>query len=108
MLEIVCLFLGNPKGYHCMIIDDLVQSGGTLLECAQALLNHDAEKVSAFVSHGIFPNESWKKFLHSNNPKVHFDTFYVTNTYPNTQILIDKPPFRVLSIAELLCNICFQ
>jgi ribose-phosphate pyrophosphokinase len=98
---------GDPKGYHCMIIDDLVQSGGTLIECAQAVLNKGATKVSAFVGHGIFPNESWKKFIYSENPKVHFDTFYVTNTYPKVQVLIDKPPFKVLSIAQLLCNICF-
>ncbi|CAF1543516.1 unnamed protein product [Rotaria sp. Silwood1] len=98
---------GNPKDYHCIIIDDLVQSGGTLIECAQALLKNGASNISAFVGHGIFPNESWKKFVHSNNPKVRFDTFYVTNTYPNTQVLIDKPPFKVFSIAQLLCNICF-
>ncbi len=101
------LFLGNPKGYHCMIIDDLVQSGGTLIECAQGLLEHGATNISAFVGHGIFPNESWKKFLHSNSPQVHFHTFYVTNTYPNTEVLINQPPFKVLSIAQLLSNICF-
>ncbi|CAF4487340.1 unnamed protein product [Rotaria sp. Silwood2] len=99
---------GNPKGHHCIIIDDLVQSGSTLIECAQALLEKGAVNISAFVGHGIFPNESWKKFVHSNNPKVRFDTFYVTNTYPNTQVLIDKPPFKVLSIGQLLCNICFN
>lgn len=100
--------LGNPKGYHCFIVDDLVQSGGTLIECAQALVQHGAVNISAFVGHGIFPNESWKKFLHANNPKVHFDTFYVTNTYPNTQILIDQPPFKVLSIVDILYSICFN
>ncbi|CAF1179312.1 unnamed protein product [Rotaria sordida] len=99
---------GDPKGYHCIIIDDLVQSGGTLIECAQTLLDKGAVDISAFVGHGIFPNESWKKFLHSNNPKVRFNTFYVTNTYPNTQVLIDKPPFKVFSIVQLLCNICFH
>lgn len=99
---------GDPRGYHCMIVDDLVQSGGTLIECAQALLQHGASNISAFVGHGIFPNESWKKFLHANRPKVHFQTFYVTNTYPNTQVLVDQPPFKVLSIAQLLCNICFH
>ncbi|UJR36497.1 hypothetical protein I4U23_029218 [Adineta vaga] len=97
---------GHPKGLHCIIVDDLVQSGGTLIECAQALLKNGATHVSAFVGHGIFPNESWKKFIHSNNPKVHFHTFYVTNTYPNTQVLINQPPFKVLSIAQILCNIC--
>lgn len=101
-------FIGDPKGYHCMIVDDLVQSGSTLIECAQALLQHGADDISAFVGHGIFPNESWTKFLHTNNPTVYFNTFYVTNTYPNTQILIDKTPFKVLSIAKISCNFCFQ
>ncbi|CAF1223003.1 unnamed protein product [Adineta ricciae] len=99
---------GQAKGYHCMIVDDLVQSGNTLIECAQALLQHGATHVSAFVGHGIFPNESWKKFLHSNNPTVRFHTFYVTNTYPNTKILVNQSPFKVLSIAQILCNICFN
>lgn len=99
---------GNAKDYHCIIIDDLVQSGGTLIECAQALVKNGAAKVSAFVGHGIFPNESWKKFLHSNNPIVRFEKFYVTNTYPKTEILIDKPPFKVFSIAQLLCDLCFN
>ncbi len=91
-----------------MIIDDLVQSGGTLIECAQGLLDNGATNISAFVGHGIFPNESWKKFLYSNSPKVRFNTFYVTNTYPNTEVLINQPPFKVLSIAQLLSNICFN
>lgn len=99
---------GHAKGYHCVIVDDLVQSGNTLIECAQALLQNGASNISAFVGHGIFPNESWKKFLHANQPKVYFDTFFVSNTYPNTQVLIGQPPFKVLSIAQLLCNICFN
>ncbi|CAF1623589.1 unnamed protein product, partial [Didymodactylos carnosus] len=100
---------GNPKGYHVIIVDDLVQSGGTLLECAKTLKENGAIKVSAYVTHGIFPNDSWKKFLYDNDENdMKLDTFYVTNTYPNTEVLIDKPPFKVLSIAGLLCNICFD
>jgi len=98
---------GNPKGFHCIVVDDLVQSGGTLIECAQALLNLGANKVSAFVGHGIFPRESWRKFLHEENPKVRFETFFVTNTFPAVKNLVDRPPFRVLSIASLLHQICF-
>ena len=103
----LCVILGSPQDFHCIIIDDLVQSGGTLIECAQALLNHGAKKVSAFVGHGIFPNESWKKFLYSENPKVHFDAFFITNTFPTVQNLVDRPPFQVLSIAPILRKICF-
>ena len=44
-----------------MIIDDLVQSDVTLIECAQVLLQNSATNRSAFVCHGIFPSESLKR-----------------------------------------------
>jgi phosphoribosylpyrophosphate synthetase len=48
---------------HCLIVDDLVQSGGTLIECAAVLRKAGATKVSAYVTHAVFPNDSYKKFL---------------------------------------------
>jgi hypothetical protein len=47
----------------CLSVDDLVQSGGTLLECAKELLRNGAACVSAFVTHAIFPKDSFRKFL---------------------------------------------
>jgi len=90
------------EGSHCIIVDDLVKSGGTLIECADVLLKKGAKKVSAYVTHGVFPNDSYRKFFHSSNPKVRFDSFWVTDTIPTVACKLTEPPFKVLSIAPLL------
>ncbi|KAF0921021.1 hypothetical protein E2562_038224 [Oryza meyeriana var. granulata] len=64
--RIVRIKEGDPRGRHVVIVDDLVQSGGTLIECQKVLAEHGAAKVSAYVTHGIFPNKSWQKFQPDN------------------------------------------
>lgn len=61
--RVVKLKEGNVQGKHCIIVDDLVQSGGTMLECAKELLANGAKAVSAYVTHAIFPKESYRKFF---------------------------------------------
>jgi len=56
---------GDPRGRHVVIVDDLVQSGSTLLECAHALEAHGATAISAYVTHAVFPRESWRKFAYT-------------------------------------------
>lgn len=54
---------GDAKGKHVFIVDDLVQSGGTLFNCKELLYRTGAAKVSVYVTHGVFPRESYKRFL---------------------------------------------
>ena len=83
-----------------VIVDDLVQTGGTLYECGAKLLDLGAASVSAFVAHGVFPREAWKRFARGGDRDV-FDTFYVTNSIPTTT---DKLPsddvFEVIDLTE--------
>ncbi|CAI0461318.1 unnamed protein product [Linum tenue] len=65
--RIVRIKEGNPAGCHVVIVDDLVQSGGTLIECQKVLAAHGAAKVSAYVTHGVFPKRSWERFTHKND-----------------------------------------
>lgn len=86
---------------NIMIIDDLVRSGGTLLECAKVLKTGNPNvSVSVFVTHAQFPNNSWKKFV--DDDTIH--TFYTTNTIPRVaQKLLEYPDrFQVLDIGNLL------
>lgn len=91
---------GDPAGRHIFIIDDLVQTGGTLIECKNALLKQGATDVSAYVTHAIFPEDSWKRFTDPADKKP-FKHFYITDSCPSVaEALKDKRPFSVLPLAE--------
>jgi len=91
------------KDAHVFIVDDLVKTGGTLVECKNALLQHGAHRVSAYVSHAVFPQESWKRFIEEKPDQ--FSTFYVTDSCPEVvKILRDKKPFEVLSLASSIAH----
>lgn len=99
--RIVRLKEGEPKGRHVVIVDDLVQSGGTLLECQKLLSTQGAKAVSAYVTHGVFPNNSWKKFTAQNGQAPPFKHFWMTDSCARTVDAIENsPPFEVISLAE--------
>mmetsp|Transcript_8665 Transcript_8665/g.21345 ORF Transcript_8665/g.21345 Transcript_8665/m.21345 type:complete len:490 (+) Transcript_8665:171-1640(+) len=93
---------GSAQGKHVVIVDDMVQSGGTLYECAKVLRAEGASSVSAFVTHGIFPRNSWKRFCKGGDRAI-FENFFVTNTNPQvTDQLPENECFEVLDIKELV------
>jgi len=103
--RIVKIKEGNEylKGSHVFIVDDLVKTGGTLIECKNALLASGAERVSAYVTHAVFPQESWKKF--TENKPDQFASFYITDSCPEiSSIIKDKPPFRLISLANSIAR----
>mmetsp|Transcript_40817 Transcript_40817/g.80586 ORF Transcript_40817/g.80586 Transcript_40817/m.80586 type:complete len:328 (+) Transcript_40817:47-1030(+) len=90
---------GTPARKHCVIIDELVQSGSTLLGFADQLKGHGASKVSCVATHAIFARQSYKKFL--SNSLIH--KFWITDSVPTTaQVVEGQTPFVVLSLASLL------
>ncbi|KAM5567900.1 hypothetical protein ABKV19_015799 [Rosa sericea] len=100
--RIVRIKEGDPKGRHVVIVDDLVQSGGTLIECQKVLAAHGAAKISAYVTHGIFPNRSWERFGSDKggNPEQGLTYFWITDSCPTTvRDVMHNPPFEVLSLA---------
>ena len=60
---------GDVRGRHVVIVDDLVQSGGTLIHCANAMRLAGAMAVSCYVTHAVFPNDSWRKCVEGKLPK---------------------------------------
>ena len=100
----VTILDGAVANRKVCVVDDLVRSGGTLLECAKALYDHGANEVSFFVVHAEFPNNSWKKFLAPNCP-VKVGTFWVCDTVPDVAAkLQNQAPFRIVHIAEDVKN----
>eukprot|EP01041_Mallomonas_annulata_P005677 gene5677-11457_t len=91
---------GNAKGKNVVIVDDLVQTGGTLFECGVALQAAGATAVSCFVAHGVFPKESWKRFMKAGDRGC-FEKFYLTNSIPTvTDSLPTDDVFEVLDLKD--------
>eukprot|EP01084_Bolivina_argentea_P107352 191934_1 len=90
---------GNPARRHVVIVDDLIQSGTTLHECGLALKQKGAASISAFVAHGVFPQESWKSFARGGDHCV-FHHFWLTNSIPTTTTQLPKDDvYEVLDIS---------
>lgn len=87
---------GEPSGKHVVIVDDLVMSGGTLRQCARALRDKGADRISAYVTHGVFPKNSWEKFMDAG-----FSHIWVTDSCPQTTSALEgRDPFEILSLAD--------
>jgi len=97
---------GDPQGKHVLIIDDMVKTGGTLVECAKALMEAGATAVSAFCAHAAFPAGAEQRFCKGGDRSV-FTHFYVSNSNPTVierieSIPKDRTPFEILDILPLL------
>lgn len=92
---------GEVRGRHIVIIDDLIRTGTTILECREALVKAGAAKVSVFSTHGVFPNESWKKFVDAGFEKV-----WITDSCPHTAKAVEGvEPFEVLSLDASIARV---
>jgi ribose-phosphate pyrophosphokinase len=99
--RVVKLKEGDVHGKTVLIIDDLVQTGGTLVECAKVLRSNQAKSVMAYATHAIFPNDCWSKFVDSE----FIDLFILSNTNPVvTAKLEGKKPFQILNISQVVVS----
>ncbi|XP_014670070.1 PREDICTED: ribose-phosphate pyrophosphokinase 4-like [Priapulus caudatus] len=93
---------GKPAGKHAVIIDDLVHTGNTLVECAKTLLCSGAVAVSAYATHAMFTLESWRRFVEGD---VQFANFWITDSVPQAQEISQHPPFKLLSLVEVIAEV---
>jgi phosphoribosylpyrophosphate synthetase len=103
---------GLPADKDIIIIDDMVQSGGTLIECAKVLKAAGAKSINVFVTHAVFPNEAWKKFSTTCQQASNItdktvcdsiDKIYITNSNPEiTKILPQDDRFEILDMTDLI------
>jgi ribose-phosphate pyrophosphokinase len=89
--------IGDVKGRTCLIIDDIIDTAGTLVKTAEALVNAGAIKVYACASHPVLSGPAIERISKSKLEEV-----VVTNTIPLTAAAQAEPKIKVLSIAGLL------
>ena len=90
--------IGDVEGRHCIMIDDIVDSGGTLCNAAEALLEEKAASVSAYITHGVLSNGAVKRIQDSKLTEL-----VVTNSIdPAMRKDKQSTKIRAISIAELM------
>jgi ribose-phosphate pyrophosphokinase len=89
--------IGDVHGRTCLVIDDLIDTAGTLVKTATALMENGATAVYACASHAVLSGAAVE-----NISKSHFTEVVVTNTIPLSEEAKKEPKIRVLSIAGLI------
>ena len=84
------------KGKTCIIVDDIVDSGATLLSASECLIRNGAVAVSAYVTHAICADEVLSMIGAS-----HIDALYISDSVVHHE---KRPGLQVLSLAELLAR----
>lgn len=85
------------QGKSCIIIDDLIQSGGTIVETAKKLRELDAKKIDAFATHGVFVKDAEKKLTEV------LDTLYTTDSIPeNYEKLKNISNAKIISLEKFI------
>jgi len=88
--------IGDVKGRNAIILDDMIDTGGTLTKVADAIKNAGAIKVYAAASHGVLSGQAIEKIQKSSLEEV-----AITDSIPRSS---DIPKIKVLSIASLLAE----
>jgi ribose-phosphate pyrophosphokinase len=91
--------IGEVAGKRCILIDDIVDSGGTLVNAANALLKEGATEVMAYITHGVLSGGAVAKITSSN-----LKTLVITDSIQPTETVKSAANIRVLPIAPLLAE----
>ena len=89
--------IGDVSGCDCILIDDIVDSAGTLCNAAQALQDAGAKKVTAYVTHGVLSGKAVARV--SESP---LSELVITNSICTTDEMKSSSSIRVLDIAPLM------
>ena len=91
--------IGDVRGRSCILVDDLVDTAGTLCQAAQALKDEGAERVIAYITHPVLSGKAVERIGSSA-----LDELVVTDTIPLGEAARNCKRIRVLSVAELLAE----
>ena len=91
--------IGDVRGKSCILVDDLVDTAGTLCQAAQALKDEGAARVIAYITHPVLSGKAVERISASA-----LDELVVTDTIPLRDEARQCRQIRVLSVAELLAE----
>ena len=89
--------IGDVKGRDCVILDDMIDTAGTLANAARALVDHGARRVYAAATHAVLSGPAVGRITESPLTKV-----IITDTVPLREEARGNPKFQVASVSRLL------
>lgn len=91
--------VGDVAGRDCVLVDDIVDSAGTLCNAAEALMSAGAKSVSAYVTHGVLSGKALQRIQDSV-----MDELVITDSINPTEDVRAHDKIRVISVAPLLAE----
>lgn len=91
--------IGDVKGKDVLIVDDMIDTAGTLCEAAKLIKVKGARSVSAAATHGLFSGPAPKKIAGAN-----LENIFITDTVPLREEMKGNPRLTVVSVAPLLAE----
>jgi ribose-phosphate pyrophosphokinase len=89
--------IGDVSNRHVILVDDMVDTGGTLVKAAEMLIDQGAKSVRAYCTHGVLSGQAIEKIENSK-----LEELVITNTIPQ---LKQSPKIRVLDVAGLFASV---
>jgi ribose-phosphate pyrophosphokinase len=89
--------IGDVKGWDCILIDDIIDSGGTLCNAAGALMDAGAKSVTAYLTHGVLSGSAVERVTNSALKEL-----VITDSIQPTDATRDSAKIRILPIAPLI------
>src|SRR5215217_1473014 len=91
--------IGDVEGMSCVLVDDIVDSGGTLCNAADALISKGAREVYAYITHGVLSGGAVARITSSKLKEL-----VITDSIQPTEAVKKAPNIRSLSIATLIAE----
>ena len=91
--------IGEVAGHTCILVDDIVDSGGTLVNAADALFAHGANEVYAYITHGVLSGGAVTRINSSRLKEL-----VITDTIQPTKAVRGATNIRMLSVASLIAE----
>jgi len=89
--------IGEVEGKNCVIVDDMVDSGGTLCNAAKALIDKGALSVSAYITHGVLSGNAAQKIADSV-----LKNLVITNSIEASAETVATKNIKIINIADLI------
>jgi len=89
--------IGDVSGRTCLLVDDIVDSGGTLCNAAEALLNNGATEVHSYITHGVLSGDAVERVK-----KSALKSLVITDSIEPTEAVKSAENIRVVTIAPLI------